>query len=161
MYPALESLLPNSRNWLKLCNVEKENYCGGIFAGNESRKLMKIIDRLEALSPPSSCAKFINAFKLFDQVVSWCYESKLHPEFQDEIATFAKDYMKLGISATPKIHTVIFHIIELCKIAGWGLGPWSEQTGESVHHDFKETWKTYKVKGYWLRDIWRKFTKSS
>ena len=24
---------------------------------------------------------------------------------------------------------------------GWGLGPWSEQTGESVTHDFKETWR--------------------
>ena len=40
---------------------------------------------------------------------------------------------------TPKIHTVIFHIIEFCKIMGLGLGPWSEQTGESVTHDFKET----------------------
>ena len=27
----------------------------------------------------------------------------------------------------------------------WGLGPWSEQTEESVHHGFKETWKRYKV----------------
>ena len=40
---------------------------------------------------------------------------------------------------TPKIHTVIFHIIEFCKVTGRGLGPWSEQTGESVTHDFKET----------------------
>ena len=40
---------------------------------------------------------------------------------------------------TPKIHTVIFHIIEFCKVTGRGLGPWSEQTGESVTQDFKET----------------------
>ena len=26
-----------------------------------------------------------------------------------------------------------------------GLGPWVEQTVQSVHHDLKETWKRYKV----------------
>ena len=30
-------------------------------------------------------------------------------------------------------------------MTGRGLGPWSEQTKASVHHDFKETWKRYKV----------------
>ena len=55
MYAALELLWPDSKNWLKLCNVKKEDYHGGSFAGNESRKLVKIIDPLEALSPPSSC----------------------------------------------------------------------------------------------------------
>ena len=53
--------------------------------------------------------------------------------------------MKLGISVTPKIHTVILHIVEFCKIMGRELGPWNEQTGQSVHHDLKETWKRYKV----------------
>ena len=146
MYAALESLWSDSRNWLKLCNVKNKDYHGGSFVGNESRKLLKSIDCLEALSPPSSCTKFINAFKLFNQVVSSCYGSELHPEFEYKIATFAKCYMKLVISVIPKIHTVIFHIIEFCKITGRGPGPWSEQTGESVHHDFEEIWKKYKVR---------------
>ena len=119
MYAALESFLeslwPDSKNWLKLCNVKKEDYHGGSFACNKSIKFLKSIDRLEALSPSSSCT------------------------------TFAKDYMKLGISVTPTLHTVIFHIIEFSKITGRGLGPWSEQTGETVLHDNKETWKRYKV----------------
>ena len=98
---------------------------------------MKSIDRLEELSPLSSCTKFINGFKLFNQVNSSYFGSELHPEFKGKIATFVKDYMKLGISVTP--------IIEFWKITGQGLGPWSEQTGESVRHDLKETWKRYKV----------------
>ena len=53
--------------------------------------------------------------------------------------------MELGISVTLTIYTAMFHIIEFCKITGRGLRPWSEQTGESVHHNFKETWKKYKV----------------
>ena len=101
MYAAIESLWPDSKNWLKLCNVKKEDCHGGSFASNESRKILKSIDRLEALSPPSSCAKFINAFKLFNEVVSLYYGSE--PEFEDKVASFAKDYLKLGISVTPKI----------------------------------------------------------
>ena len=69
MYAAIESLWPDSKNWLKSCNVKKEDYHGGSFASNESRKLLKSNDRLEALSPPSSRTKFINAFKSFNQVV--------------------------------------------------------------------------------------------
>ena len=70
MHAALESFWLDSKNWLKICNFKNEDYHGGSFAGNESRKLLQNIDRLEALSPPSSCTKFINAFKSFNQVVS-------------------------------------------------------------------------------------------
>ena len=53
--------------------------------------------------------------------------------------------MKLGITVTPKVYAVMFHIAEFCLMTGRGLGLWSEQTRESVHHVFKETWKRYKV----------------
>ena len=113
MYAALESFLeslwPDSKNCLKLCNVKKEDYHGGSFACNKSIRFLKSIDCLEALSPSASCT------------------------------AFAKDFMKLGISVTPTIHTVIFHMIEFSKIMGQGLGPWSEQIGETVLHDNRET----------------------
>ena len=105
MYGALESLWPDRINWLKLCNIKKEVYHGGSFAGNESRKLLKSINRLELLSPLSSCTKFTNAFKSFNQVVSLYYGSKLHPEFEDKIPTFARDY----IAFTPP-KTVSFNL---------------------------------------------------
>ena len=54
--------------------------------------------------------------------------------------------MKLSVSVIPKICYVIFRVIEFCKITGRVLGTWSEQTGEIVQRDFKETWKGYKVK---------------
>ena len=101
---AFESLSSDSKNWLKLCNFKKGECHGSGFAGNERRNLLKSTDRLEALSPPSSCTKFINAFKSFNQPVSSHYGSELYPEFEDKIATFAKDYMKLGISVTPKYY---------------------------------------------------------
>ena len=48
MYSALERIWPESEKWLKACNVKKEAYHGGTFAGNESRSLLKNVDRLEA-----------------------------------------------------------------------------------------------------------------
>ena len=53
--------------------------------------------------------------------------------------------MELGISVTPKVHIVIFHTIDFCKISGRGISPCSEKTKESVQQDFRETWKRYKV----------------
>ena len=38
MYATIESLWPDSKNWLKLCNVKKEDYHGDSFDGNESSK---------------------------------------------------------------------------------------------------------------------------
>ena len=105
MYGALESLWPDRINWLKLCNIKKEDYHGGSFAGNESTKLLKSINRLEVLSPPSSCTKFINAFTSFNQVVSLYYGSELHQEFKDKISTFARDYI---VFTPPK--TAIFNL---------------------------------------------------
>ena len=46
--------------------------------------------------------------------------------------------MKIGIPVTP-VHAVMFHVAKFCLMMGQGLGPWSEQTRESVHHDFKES----------------------
>ena len=78
-------------NHCALCIFKIEDYHGGTFAGNESRKLLKIINRLETLSPPSSYMKIINAFKSFNQLASSCCGSELHPDFEDKIPTFAKE----------------------------------------------------------------------
>jgi hypothetical protein len=37
-------------------------------------------------------------------------------------------------------------VAEFCEMKKFGLGPWSEQASESVHHDFQLVWENYKVK---------------
>ena len=54
--------------------------------------------------------------------------------------------MKLKINVTPKIHAGFHHIIEFCQMKKLELGPWSEQTAESVHHDFKTVWSNFNVR---------------
>ena len=107
---------------------------------------MKNVDRLEALNPPQKVQKFITTFKSFNAVVAACYGSELDADYLQKIQIFAADYHRLGVSVTPKIHAVIYHISEFCELTGRGLGPWSEQAGESVHCDFKKTaWSNFKV----------------
>ena len=112
LYESLESKWPDSEKWLNACNVKKEEYHGGKFAGNESRKLLRYVNRLEQLNPPASVNNFITAFNSFNAVVDACYGKELHPDFERRIAVFALDYLKLGITVTPKVHAVIFHVAE-------------------------------------------------
>ena len=65
--------------------------------------------------------------------------------YGESIKKFTNAYLKLGISITPKVHAVMYHVEEFCNLSGRGLGPWSEQAGESVHHDFKNTWSRFMV----------------
>ena len=41
---------------------------------------------------------------------------------------FKLKYKQLKISVTPKVHAVLHHVSEFCKVTGKGLSPWSEQT---------------------------------
>ena len=93
-------------------------YHGGAFNGNDCRKLMKNVSVLEDIAPPEFHG-FVDTFKSFYNVVKSCYGKE--PEFK-------KSYMKLGISATPKVHAVFYHVSEFCDIKGMGLAPWSVQT---------------------------------
>ena len=63
-----------------------------------------------------------------------------------KIQAFASAYISLPINITPKVHVVVFHIEEFCDMTGRGLAPWSEQTGESCHHDFNQTWEKFYVR---------------
>ena len=41
---------------------------------------------------------------------------------------------------------IIHHLAEYIEMEGMGMGLFSEQTGESLHSDFKKHWLRYQVK---------------
>ena len=145
LYDALNNVRSESERWLQSCNVKKTDYHGGSFAGNDSRALLKNTQILEDISP-ESCTEYVNAFKCFNKVVEACYGDKLISDFKNRIAAFARSFLKLKINVTQKVHAVIHHIPEFCSLTGRGLAPWSEQAGESVHHDFNQMWEKFKIK---------------
>lgn len=89
---------------------------------------------------------FVTAFSSFRDVVSSCYGHDLQPDYKLKIAKFKKDYLRVKISVTPKVHAVFYHVEEFCEMTDMGLGPWSEQTSESLHHEFTKCWEKYMVK---------------
>ena len=59
--------------------MKKTDYHGGSFEGNESRRLLKKVDRLQNLSANEVVMRYVDAFKDFIEVVSACYGYDLAP----------------------------------------------------------------------------------
>ena len=131
--------------WINKLDVKREEYHGGSFNGNDSRKLLKNIKILEDLAPPKF-KRYIDTSKTFNEVAHACCGKTLSSDYQEKIKRFRISYRRLKISITPKVHSVCFHISEFCELVKMGLGPWGEQTCESIHSDFKKIWENYKIK---------------
>ena len=147
MYSGLENVWPGVEAWLQSIHVKKTDYYGGQFEGNDCRKILKKIDSLETRCP-TVFMPFVAAFRSFNDVVAACYGYNLASDYKQKIRKFRFDYMKLGISVTPKIHAVFFHIEEFCDFSGTGLGAFSEQTAESLHQEFSKCWENFFVKDF-------------
>ena len=146
IYDEMNKVWPDSYRWLDACHVKKTEYQGGKFEGNDCRKLLKNVQILNELCP-QDFYQFPKTLNHFDDVVHSCYGNDLLPDYEMNIAKFKSEFLKLNISVTPKVHAVFYHVEEFCSITKMGLGPWSEQASESVHHEFLKCWdKAYKIK---------------
>lgn len=132
--------------WAKNCHVQREVHRGSSgFNGNSCRKLLNNVDNLRSICP-LDCLKFVKMLENFNAVVKACFTSELKSNYKECIFTFKSSYIDLGIPITPKVHAVFFHIIDFCSKTNVGLGYYSEQAMEAVHHDFKSIWeKKYKI----------------
>ena len=140
----MKKIWPNADSWLRACNIKQDPQYGGTLNGNGCRKLLRSTDKLASLCG-LDCLPFVGAFKAFEKVVESCFSLSLDLNYEAHIAHFRDMYCDLGISITPKVHTVFFHVPEFCDRHQKGLGIFSEQASESVHSNFSDTWKRYKV----------------
>ena len=145
IFKSMESNFPEiAAAWTKHCCVEKEAFHGGHFNGNSSKRLLNKLDFLRSISP-IGCLKYIQCFDSFKTVIHSCYGYSLDENFKDHINEFKVAYMDISIPVTPKVHAIWYHIPEFCSAVNEGLARWSEQASETVHADFKQTWKKYSV----------------
>lgn len=140
----MEKLWPDSSRWLQDCHVQKEGVHGGSFTGNTAQTLLKKIDYLAQICP-IQILPYVAVFRALEKVVSSCFGAELNVEYVQNISTFKDAFLALEIGVTPKIHTIIHHVPQFCQNTGTGLGKWSEQTSEAVHHDFSVTWSRFKI----------------
>eukprot|EP00090_Calanus_glacialis_P026415 TRINITY_DN41544_c0_g1_i1.p1 TRINITY_DN41544_c0_g1~~TRINITY_DN41544_c0_g1_i1.p1 ORF type:complete len:114 (-),score=20.05 TRINITY_DN41544_c0_g1_i1:59-400(-) len=63
------------------------------------------------------------------------------------ICIFITQDIGLYISVSPKVHILESHIVDFSEISGEevGLGFFSEQGFETMHHDFKVLWEKVKT----------------
>ena len=140
--------------FMKKNNISWCSYQPGTFEGNQARKLLKLSSKLlsETEGSPSTTigektADVARTLANFNKVVEACFGQDLDPGFRSTIKEFEKSYRSLGISVTPKVHIVFEHVVQFLEMKGLktGLGAWSEQAMETVHHDLKIEWGRSKV----------------
>ena len=132
----------NARKWCFINNIEPTGYHGDALNGPNCIRLLSKINELLDLMP-ENLKKFAIALIALDSVRKACFGQKLDPDFGKKIKYFEKRYKDLGISITPKAHILFTHVFEWCTIYQESLGIYSEQSGESLHHDFKSVWANF------------------
>lgn len=138
--------------WPKHLNVIAQNYHGEIFEGNACRKMIKNSDFLLSRdmlgdTSPLIIVPYVTCLKLMDKIVNSCFSNAQKVdslELQKNICDLRKSFASTGVSVTLKVHVLLNHVLDaLSYLNGTGLGIWSEQAGESVHHDFLQHWNRY------------------
>ena len=81
--------------------------------------------------------------KISNAVLSSYYGEQHSPGYAENINSTKVAFLKLEINVIPKLHAMFDHVSKSCLLAGRGLAPWSEQTSESIHHDFADLRKFY------------------
>ena len=129
--------------WGVAHNICRADYHGGMLEGNDCKRLLQKAHLLyEHL--PQNLKNFALALQKLDLVRTSCFGKTLDPNFISYINSFKEIFMSLEINITPKLHILFEHVPMFCQRKNQGLGIYSEQASESVHHDFNETWTRYK-----------------
>ncbi len=148
LYDGLEEDWKGASEWTKKCNVQKVAWRGrdgkGHFQGNECRKLLKNLDLLDGMTNLPQ-KKFVRALRALNKVVTGCFGEVLSQTYLSDIEEFKTAFLDTQLSVTPKLHAIFTHVPQFCQKENHGLGLYSEQAGESAHHDFTVFWERYKV----------------
>ena len=133
-----------ARNFAVENHVVPSSYHGGAFTGPKIMKLLGLLDKLDA-SLPADLHPYVEALSLLSEVLSTCFtvEGPGNKPYKELIDRFEASVKQLTVSITPSLHSIFDHVKDFYDLSGVliGLGLFSEQAGESIHHMFeKEIW---------------------
>ena len=134
----------------------KSDIQGVAFNGNNCKKIIgpTSCETLLSMSLPDDyqLLDFVACFRALNKVVESCFGLILCPSYHTHILEFKRTFLALGLSVTPKTHIIFVHIKDffdqMDQGAGdfqSGLGLYSEQAFEAVHHDFKMTFQKFSL----------------
>ena len=156
-------------NFLKNSYIVRMAYQGGhSLEGNQSAMFLEKLPVLELAIMNENDDKKITGLRLleslrcFRQVKLSCFGQELKNGYQESIIKFSEAYRSLdidGMTITPKIHIIEHHITDFLNIKeenNRGLGWFSEQAFESMHHDMQKEWNRVKISDITHPDFGRK-----
>ena len=157
----MDKISTSSRDaWLKPLGLVMSAMHGGQFNGNMLTGVLGSTDRLRTLLSPKefdSCCNLLEAMDQLESVRAACFSATfLDVDFKDKIKELATLWLKIGLPVTPKAHILFVHVAQFLDFQNEnsdgpprGLGYWSEQASESVHHDFQKLW----ISGSYKREL--------
>ena len=137
--------------WLKPLGLVKSAMHGGQFNGNMLTGVLGSTDRLRTLLSAKefdSCCNLLEAMDQLESVRAACFSATfLADDFKEKIKELATLWLRIGLPVTVKAHILFVHVAQFLDFQNEssdgsprGLGYWSEQASESVHHDFNKLW---------------------
>ena len=153
LYKALLIIFPQAIEWPQFLAIDFRKIHGGEFVGNDCKRLLSNVDFLQSLAVNYAnllAMPFVDAFKSLNKVRLACFGKELDPDYKVFLDEFKAntlaivEHQDIVLTITPKIHFIFFHIFDWCDDANIGLGLVSEQTGESIHHQFCSFFENYK-----------------
>ena len=85
LFKGMEKVWSNSDDWLKSCFIKKSDYHGGCLEGNDYKKLLNNVHKLQELRHQKH-QHFVTAFSSFNYLVLSCYGYDLQPDYKSKIA---------------------------------------------------------------------------
>jgi hypothetical protein len=152
----LLQLWPQFESWLKKHNIMFRGYQGVGFDGNNSSKLLSLVDILERdlMSDRLKLLPLVQCLRSFACLKDSVFGLYLGENAGDKIDQFKKSFLDLQsymkdifdveITVSWKIHIAVCHILPFVEKNRSSLGRFAEQCGEAVHSKFKPTWARFK-----------------
>lgn len=152
LFSCLQKVWPGEEGadmWFAKTCISKKHYQDEKFMGNDCNKLLHNVACLEEMISYAGTWDIVEKFALtmrhLDRVKSSCFGNVLKDDYEAEINAFYTRWLKLDITTFFKVHVLVFHVTQFCEMTGLPMGPFSEQTGESIHHKFDEHWARFKL----------------
>ena len=147
--------MPWVDRYLKDVHIVRKSYQGGhALEGNQSSDFLKKLPFLERaiLAEPDNLKveglALLESLRCFRKVQEDCFGQELKEGYEASIQKFSETYHGLDdMTITPKIHILEHHVIDFLseRDDSHGLGWFSEQSFEAMHHDMKVEWNKLKI----------------
>lgn len=142
----------NALKFPQKLNLISKHYHGNTFEGNHCRMMIKHAEKLRDKKILGTCPIFhvipyIETFKSLDKLVSKCFTTKkIDSSYETDLSQLKQNYLATNLPIILKVHVLFEHLQQgLFFLNGSGLGLYSEQAGESIHHEFLLSWNRYKI----------------